>query len=210
MNLRFLKNIAAAASVVLVMGGCASKVNVSEVLQQPLDTQLRTRYHLWYTNAGEISPLNYMEGNFIPAGTVVEPMEVKRGSYDIWGSVSVTDGTIKFRTPADGKEYTIVYDQHLTMIPIEKFIRQFITTAPAGDVYKNIPKDELVRVKAGRLEKGMSSASVLVVLGPPALSRTSKMTNQSWLYWKNKDIVFRLIFRGNKIRQIGSLDKLDF
>ena len=52
--------------------------------------------------------------------------------------------------------------------------------------------------------------SVLVLLGPPAKSRTSQMTNQSWLYWKNQDVVFRLIFRGNKIRQIGSLDKLDF
>ena len=210
MKMRFLKNIAAAAASVLILGGCASKVNVSEVLQQPLDTQLRTRYHLWYTNAEEISPLNYMEGKFIPAGTVIEPVEVKRGTYDIWGSVSVVDGSIKFRTPADGGEYTIIYDQHLTMVPIEKFIRQFVTFDKAEDVYKNVPADELSRVKAGHLEKGMSSASVLVVLGPPALSRTSSMTNQSWLYWKNKDIVFRLIYKGNKIRQIGSLDKLDF
>ena len=39
--------------------------------------------------------------------------------------------------------------------------------------------------------------------------RTTEMTNQSWLYWKNRDIVFRLIYRGDKIRQIGALDKLD-
>ena len=55
----------------------------------------------------------------------------------------------------------------------------------------------------------MHAASVLVVMGPPAKSRTSQITNQSWLYWKNQDVVFRLIFRGNKIRSIGSLDKID-
>ena len=79
----------------------------------------------------------------------------------------------------------------------------------AEAVYKDVPKDELARVKAGKIEKNMHTASVLVVLGPPALSRTSKLTNQSWLYWQNRDVVFRLIFRKNKIRQIGSLDKLD-
>ena len=210
MKLNFFKNIAAAAAVMLVMCGCAYKVNVSEVLQQPLESKLRTSYHLWYTDAENISPLNYMEGKFIPAGTEIEPIEVKRGTYDIWGSVSVVDGSIKFRTPADGKEYTIYYDQHLTMIPIEDFIRQFMTVKPESEIYKNVPQKEVARVKAGKLEKNMHINSVLVLLGPPAKSRTSQLTNQSWLYWKNKDVVFRLIFRGNKIRQIGSLDKLDF
>ena len=210
MKLNFFKNIAAAAAVMLVMCGCAYKVNVSEVLQQPLESKLRTSYHLWYTDAENISPLNYMEGKFIPAGTEIEPVEVKRGTYDIWGSVSVVDGSIKFRTIADGKEYTIYYDQHLTMIPIEDFIRQFMTVKPESEIYKNVPKKEVAKVKAGKLEKNMHINSVLVLLGPPAKSRTSQLTNQSWLYWKNKDVVFRLIFRGNKIRQIGSLDKLDF
>ena len=210
MKLNFLKNIAAMAAVALTFCGCAYKVNVSEVLQQPMNSKLRTNYHLWYTNAQAISPLNCMEGNFIPAGTEIEPIEVKRGTYDIWGSVSVVDGSIKFRTVADGKEYTILYDQHLTMIPIEEFIRQFVTLKPVEEIYKNVPAAEVEKVKAGKLAKNMHLNSVLVLLGPPARSRTSKLTNQSWLYWKNKDTVFRLIFKGNKIRQIASLDKLDF
>ena len=209
MKCKFLLNIAAAFSAVVILCGCACKVNMSEVLQQPQNTSVVTRYHIWYTDAENISPLNYKEGKFIPAGTVIEPVSVKRGSYDIWGSVSVVDGSITFRTPADGKEYTINYDQHLTMITIEDFIRQLFTTDPAESVYKDVPQDELARVKAGTIEKNMHAASVLVVIGPPAKSRTSQITNQSWLYWKNQDVVFRLIFRGNKIRSIGSLDKID-
>jgi hypothetical protein len=54
----------------------------------------------------------------------------------------------------------------------------------------------------------MRDSSVLVVLGPPARSRTSQITNRSWLYWKDSDVVFRLIFRKNLIRHIGSLDEL--
>ena len=208
MNCSFFKNIAAVAVVAITLCGCASKVNISEVLQQPLESSVRTRYHLWYTDQTNISPLNFMEGKFIPAGTVIEPVSVERGSYDMWGSVSVVDGSIKFRTPADGQEYTIRYDQRLTMIPIEDFIRQLFTVEKADAVYSAVPEKELARVKAGRIEKNMHRASVMVVLGPPAKSRTSQMTNQSWLYWKNRDVVFRLLFRGDKVRQIATLDDL--
>lgn len=210
MKYRFLLNIAAALSAVVMLCGCACKVNMEEVLQLPQNSSISTRYHLWYTDPENISPLNYQEGQFLPAGTVIEPVSIERGSYDIWGSVSVVDGSIRFRTPSDGKEYTIKYDQRLTMISIEDFIRQLFTIEPADNVYKNIPEDELDRVKAGKIEKNMHAASVLVVLGPPAKSRTSQITNQSWLYWKNQDVVFRLIFRGDKIRSIGSLDDLGF
>ena len=63
-------------------------------------------------------------------------------------------------------------------------------------------------VKNGKLKTGMNRNSILVLLGPPARSRTTDLNNQSWLYWKNQDVVFRLIFRKNKIRHIGSLDNL--
>lgn len=200
----------AVISAALMLTGCASKVNISEVLQQPEKSEIRTRYHIWYTNAEDISALNYMEGAFIPAGTVIEPITAERGSYDIWGTVSVVDGTIKFRTPADGKEYTMRYDAHLTMIPIEDFIKQMFTVESIDTIYAKVPANELPQVKAGKLVKNMHRESVLVLLGPPAKSRTSSMTNQSWLYWKNRDVVFRLIFRGDKVRQIGSLDKIEF
>ena len=210
MKYSFIRNLAAAAAIALTFCGCASKVNIQEALQQPLNSQIRTRYHLWYTDSENMSALNFMEGKFIPAGTIIEPISVERGTYDIWGTVSVVDGSITFRTPADGNEYTMRYDEHLTMLPIEDFIRQLFTVDPAESIYKDVPAAELERVKAGRVERGMSNASVLVVLGPPAKSRTTKLTNQSWLYWKNQDVVFRIIFRGNKIRQIASLDKLSF
>lgn len=207
---KFSKAIPLTAAVVLTLCGCASKVNMAEVLQQPENSAIRTRYHLWYTDKDNISALNFMEGKFLPAGTVIEPVSAERGSYDIWGTVSVIDGSITFRTPSDGQEYTVRYDEHLTMLPIEDFIRQLFTIEPEEKVFQDVPADEIERVKAGKLEKNMHNSSVLVVLGPPAKSRTSKLSNQSWLYWKNRDVVFRIIYRGDKIRQIGSLDKLDF
>ena len=208
MKFTFMKNLAAVAVIALTLCGCASKVNLSEVLQQPMDSAIRTRYHLWYTDANKISPLNIMKGSFIPAGTIIEPIAVERGSYDMWGSVTVTDGSIKFRTLPDNKEFTVVYDERLTMMPIEEFLRNYFTADPKLDIFADVPADELERVKAGRIELKMRDSSVLVVLGPPARSRTSQITNQSWLYWKDSDVVFRLIFRKNIIRHIGSLDEL--
>ena len=210
MKQTFFCHLAAIAAIALTLTGCASKVSLPEVLQQPQDAQVRTRYHVWYTEPNNISMLNYMEGKFIPAGTVIEPIEIERGSYDMWGTLSVTDGIIKFRTPADGKEYTMKYDEHLTMIPIEDFLRQLFTIAPESDVYKNVPQAELADVKAGKLKQKMSKNSVLVLLGPPSKSRTPEINSQSWLYWKNRDVVFRLLFRGNNVRQITALDELNF
>ena len=208
MNWKFFTHIAAMALVVITLSGCVSKVNLPEVLQQPVNSEVRTRHHIWYTNAEAVSPLNYMEGNFIPAGTVIEPVAIERGSYDIWGEVSVVDGKIRFRTPADGKEYEIVYDEHLTMLPIEDYLKQIFTVEGIDAIYKDVPKNELALVKAGKIERKMSKNSVLVVLGPPSRTRTSSMNNQSWLYWKNRDMVFRLIYRNDKIRQIGSVDDI--
>ena len=208
MNWKFFSHIAAMALVVITLSGCVSKVNLPEVLQQPVNSEVRTRHHIWYTNAEAVSPLNYMEGNFIPAGTVIEPVAIERGSYDIWGEVSVVDGKIRFRTPADGKEYEIVYDEHLTMLPIEDYLKQIFTVEGIDAIYKDVPKNELALVKAGKIERKMSKNSVLVVLGPPSRTRTSSMNNQSWLYWKNRDMVFRLIYRNDKIRQIGSVDDI--
>ena len=208
MNWKFFTHIAAMALVVITLSGCVSKVNLPEVLQQPVNSEVRTRHHIWYTNAEAVSPLNYMEGNFIPAGTVIEPVAIERGSYDIWGEVSVVDGKIRFRTPADGKEYEIVYDEHLTMLPIEDYLKQIFTVEGIDAIYKDVPQNELALVKAGKIERKMSKNSVLVVLGPPSRTRTSSMNNQSWLYWKNRDMVFRLIYRNDKIRQIGSVDDI--
>ena len=210
MKQTFFCHLAAVAAIVLTLTGCASKVSLPEVLQQPQDAQVRTRYHIWYTDSENISMLNYMEGKFIPAGTVIEPIEIERGSYDMWGTLSVTDGIIKFRTPADGKEYTMKYDEHLTMLPIDEYLRQLFTVAPESDIYKNVPQAELADVKAGKLKQKMSKNSVLVLLGPPSKSRTPEMNSQSWLYWKNRDVVFRLLFRGDNVRQITSLDDLKF
>lgn len=208
MNWKFFTHIAAMALVVITLSGCVSKVNLPEVLQQPVNSEVRTRHHIWYTNAEAVSPLNYMEGNFIPAGTVIEPIAIERGSYDIWGEVSVVDGKIRFRTPSDGKEYEIVYDEHLTMLPIEDYLKQIFTVEGVDAIYKDVPKNELALVKTGKIERKMSKNSVLVVLGPPSRTRTSSMNNQSWLYWKNRDMVFRLIYRNDKIRQIGSVDDI--
>ena len=197
-----------AAALLAGVTGCACTADMAEVLQQPENTRIRTRYHLWYTDPNDVSALNIMQGKFLPAGTVIEPVEVRRGYYDMLGKVSLVDGSITFRTEA-GEELTVRYDARLHMMPIEEFIRQLFTTDGAETVYAAVPKEDMANVKAGKLTPGMHLESVLVVLGPPAKSRTTLLTNQSWLYWRTQDIVFRLIFKGDKIRQIVSLDQLD-
>lgn len=204
----WIRRILPVLGVALILSGCASKANMAEILQQPKNAQVRTRYHLWYTDPENVSALNYKEGQFIPAGTVIEPGVIRRGYYDMFGEVSVVDGSIPFKT-ADGKEFTIRFDERLMMMSIEDFTRQLFTTATEQEIYKAVPAAELANVKAGKITRKMHRNSVLVVMGPPCRGRTTSMKNQSWLYWLNRDVVFRVIFKGDKVRQLGSLDKLN-
>ena len=58
-----------AMAAVLLVAGCADPVVFSEVFQQKVGQEIRTRYNLWYGNPKEISSLNIQQGSFLPVGS---------------------------------------------------------------------------------------------------------------------------------------------
>lgn len=66
-----------AMAAVLLVAGCADPVVFSEVFQQKVGEEIRTRYNLWYGNPKEISSLNIQQGSFLPVGSRIEPVGIR-------------------------------------------------------------------------------------------------------------------------------------
>ena len=59
----------------------------------------------------------------------------------------------------------------------------------------------------GEVVPGMSQAQVLLAYGPPPAIRTPDLRNESWIYWIGKDKTVRLVFRGDKVRNIININQ---
>lgn len=183
------------ASILVIAGiaGCR-QIIVSEVMQQPLGKKLYLKQNIWYENTRKISCLNIQKGNILPFGTEIEPLDA-------------TDYRLTFKTPKDGKEYTIDYYHELIMLPMEGYIKQIFTFKNRDELTKGMKPADVKLLLAGKIKRGMTKKQVLLACGKPAACRTPSTTNSSWIYWLTEDSVYRVIFRQNKINLFVSIDK---
>ena len=144
----FLTVIFAAAAVIL--GGCASPEPVvfAEVLQQKLDDKIYTACNIWYTDPGSIHCANIQQGSFIPVGTEVEPVSTS------------ADGKIVFK--AQGKTFTILFDEGIRLCSMRDFVADFFTTEPLEKRIETVSEPAKKRILRGEVVPGMTRAEVLL------------------------------------------------
>ncbi len=195
---RFLFALSAVCAA-LIFGGCADPVVMSEVLQQKQDQKIYTRYNLWYLNPEKISSLNIQEGTFLPIGSEVEA--VGTGYNSITGI-----STLTFRDRS-GREYTIDFDPGYRLCSLRDFITQTFTTEPPETMFKDIPAASLERIKAGQVVAGMNRREVMLAYGPPPAIRTPNLRNETWIYWINPTDTVRIVFRGDKVRNVLNINE---
>ncbi|MDD5727698.1 MAG: hypothetical protein PHV59_03955 [Victivallales bacterium] len=173
--------------------GCARRIVVAEVMQQPQGQKIYLKHNLWYQAAksgtdNEISCLNIQQGVIIPLGTAVEP-------------VKATDGKLSFKT-ADGKTFVIDYDHSLTLLPMEAYIKSIFTLETRQQLCKGISTTETDMILRGDIWRGMTKSQVLLALGIPAACRTPSILNNTWVYWTTEDSVYRVVFRNDRVNAI--------
>lgn len=188
-----------AVCAALMSGGCADPVVMSEVLQQRQDQKVYTRYNLWYLNPKKISSLNIQDGTFLPIGSEVEA--VGTGHSYITGI-----STLTFRD-LSGREYTIDFDPGYRLCSLRDFIAQTFTTEPPETTFKDIPATSLERIKAGQVVSGMNRREVMLAYGPPPAIRTPNLRNETWIYWISPTDVVRIVFRGDKVRNVLNVNE---
>ena len=187
-----------ASFVAVMISGCARRIIVAEVLQQPIDKKIYLKNNVWYQTAqksGEIeniSCLNYHQGTIIPFGTEIEP--VKASSYEL-----------SFKT-MDGKVFTIDYDHSLTLLPMEAYIKNLFTMKTRQELTKGMSKQDVELLMQGKIRRGMTKSQILLGFGVPAACRTPSTLNSTWVYWSSKDTVYRIVFRRDKVNTIVDIN----
>ncbi len=191
--------VLAAVCAALIFGGCADPVVMSEVLQQKQGQKIYTRYNLWYLNPEKISCLNIQQGTFLPAGSEIEA--VGTGFSSITGI-----STLTFRD-LSGREYTIDFDPGYRLCALRDFISETFTTEPPETMFKDLPASSLERIRAGQVVAGMTRREVLLSYGPPPAVRTPNLRNETWIYWINPTDTVRIVFRGDKVRNVLNINE---
>ena len=191
--LRRIFTLTASILVIAGIAGCR-QIIVSEVMQQPLGKKLYLKQNIWYEKPRKISCLNIQKGKILTFGTEVE-------------AVDATDYQLTFKTPKDGKEYTIDYYHSLIMLPMEGYIKQIFTLKTRDEMTKGMKPSDVKMMLSGRIRRGMTKKQVILACGRPAACRTPSTLNSTWIYWLDEDSVYRVIFRKDKINLFVSIDK---
>lgn len=173
----------------LLLNGCITPVNVSEVLQLPEDTKLYTTYNIWYEIPWNISSINYQKGKIIPFGSHIKIL-------------SVLPKSVTFEVVSTNRRYTINYYEKWGMQPIEGFIKQLVTTKTRSEQTEGIAPSVRQKMLRGEVTKGMTRKEVIMTYGPPSPHRTPALTGMSWIYWKSRYNTERVIFKGDKVIDI--------
>ena len=175
----------------LILAGCAEPVLFSEVFQQSKDQKIYTKYNLWYTDPLDMDSLNVQQGSFIPVGTEIEPI-----STEYWSD------RINFKDLSTGKVHSIKFSQAERLCTMREFISYTFTTSTRDELFKELPPVVQQRIIRGQVVPGMNQKAVLLSYGPPPACRTHDLKLGTWLYWRTKDDVIRLVFRDDKVRTI--------
>jgi hypothetical protein len=174
--------------IAVVLSGCARKLIVAEVLQQPEGGKIYTKCNIWYTDPVDIYCVNYQSGKMIPLGTEVE-------------IVDATAGKVIFKDMA-GKKYRINIDEELMMIPSAYYIAQIFTLENLEKQTKGISPAVKNKILRGIVTPKMTKKEVILTYGTPPAFRTPSQQNSTWVYFINRDTTKRIVFRGKTVKTI--------
>ncbi len=190
---KILSLLSGALAAALSVAGCTSHVLVSEVLQQPVDAPVYTKFNLWYSDPSDIPSANVQQGLFLPAGTEVTPE-------------SATEDELVF-SDGSGARYTISFDPGMHMCPMREFIRMFLTLDPPEKLFEEVRPEFFPYIQRGEVVPGMSRQEVLLSYGPPPACRTPSLRNETWIYWIAPDQTIRVVFRNDRVRNIVNVNE---
>lgn len=176
----------------VILSGCARKLIVAEVLQQPENGEIYTKCNIWYTDPGDIYCVNYQSGKILPLGTEVE-------------IVDATAGKVIFKD-LKGQEYRINIDEELIMIPSADYIAQIFTLKTLAEQTEGIDPKVKNKILRGIVTPKMTKAEVILTYGTPPAFRTPSLQNSTWLYFINRDVTKRIVFRGKTVKTILKFD----
>jgi len=170
----------------IFVSGCVAPLNVSEIMQVPEGTELYTNYNIWYEIPWDISSINYQKGKIIPFGSKVKILNANMGQ-------------VTFKLASNGRQYTIIYHEQWGMQPINGFMKQLFSSKTRLEQTDGISDAIQRKMLRGEVVRGMTRNEVEKTYGPPSPHRTPLKEGLTWIYWDNRFVSKRIIFRKNKV-----------
>ena len=173
--------------------GCeTTRINTSEIMQQPVGTKYYLAHNIWTNGRHKISSINYQHGTVLPFGTEVKILEV-------------TPDSVQFQVAPAGPKYTIKYYEKYAMEPIQGYLKKLITTKNREELLKDVSPKFTDAALRGEVLPGMTRQEVILTYGPPSPHRTPSQMNPTWVYWLRRwpvSVSSRVIFKGDKVLQV--------
>ena len=119
--------------------------------------------------------------------------------------MKVTDDMLAFRTP-DGKIFVIRYDYSYIMLPMDAFVQRVFTLKTRAEMTKGMKPEIVKSMLEGKIKRGMTKDQVALTMGLPPACRTPSRLNNTWLYWLDKESVYRVVFRRGKVNTIVNIN----
>ena len=179
----------------LLLTSCVNKsITVNEVLQQKIDDKDYTACNLWYDDDNKISGLNYMEGTLLPIGTVIT---AEKGNLYL-NTMTIHD--------ANGTEYTLEFAPDNIITPPYKLISQIFTLSDPEHKISQCSAETAAAIRKGEVIRGMTRDEVLLCWGRPNPSLTPDLNQNTWIYNISRYEVVRVLFSGDKVTRLLSIN----
>ena len=101
-----------------------------------------------------------------------------------------------------GKDVYSSFDSGIRLCSMRDFIGYTFTVKTKDELLKGIPSAIRQRIVRGEVVPGMDRRQVELAYGPVPGARTPDPRNETWVYWTGDTKTIRLVFRGDKVRQI--------
>lgn len=189
---RFLLLLPVIALISIFAAGCARRIIVAEVLQQPKSAPIYTSCNIWYSDPADIPSLNIQKGRILPIGS-----EVTADFADEFNLV--------LRDKA-GQIYHINFEPGVHLCGMRDYIRNVLSLRPLDEQLKEVRPNAAEYIRRGEIVPGMTRKEVLLAYGLPPGCRTPSLLNETWIYWSGPDQTFRIIFRSDKVRNIVNIN----
>ena len=85
---------------------------------------------------------------------------------------------------------------------MQDYIEQIFTKKSLKEQLKDIPTQIQTRIKRGEVVTGMNRKHVFLSWGYPASNLTPNLKNNTWIYWTTPEKTIRLVFKGDKVRNV--------
>ena len=185
------------AGVFLMISGCGSaKLSPAQIQVVKSNQTLYTQSGMWLLpkNSHFVSTgTNYASGQYLPPNPKVTVSRIEK-KYFIFSTGSKT--VYLYNVPKyTGLDMSAFFDRMLSLEPVK--MNRFTRT-------------ELISMKTGLLQNGMSKEAVLTSRGYPPIHKTPSTAEDNWVYWNSRGYNYPLTFKNNKISMSGSADTMNY